>query len=246
MLISIKYSLESGTGDAYLLKKGQQRPFAGESDENIRYNKGADIVLTDNNGTSLADFVLKCPDTSNCVLTLDNQEIYNYLTLETKNNLSNLGFMNNIDWYVLKYVSGTWHLDGQIHSDFTIGFINLSRLDNNIYANCKYVNSNSSCNYNDGYNLAITTYDNNVSLISVTITYNDNTTTEYNLTNITKVENNKNIFSTQSGYYTNSKISKTKVQSIKHIIIKYHQNEEEKKATYKYSYNNGIYIFELQ
>ena len=245
IVIGIKYSLESGSGDAYLLKKGQQRPFAGESDEDIRYNKGADIVLTDNNGTSLADFVLNCPNTSNCVLTLDNQEIGNFLTLETKNTLSNLGLINNIDWYVLKYVNGTWHLDGQIRSDFTIGFINLSRLDNNIYANCKYINNNSTCNYSDGYNLAITTYNDNSSLTSLTITYTDNTTAEYNLTNLTK-EDNKNIFSTQSGYYTNSKISKTKVQNINSVTIKYQQNDEEKQATYKYSYNGGIYIFELQ
>ena len=247
MIIKIKYSLESGNGDAYLLKKGQQRPFAGESDENIRYDKGADIILTDNNGTSLADFVLSCEDTSNCVLTLNDMEIYDYLTIETRETLSTLekNSSNTIDWYVLKYVSGTWHLDGQIHSDFTIGFINLSRLTNNPYANCKYINNNSTCNYSDGYNLAITTYNDNTTISSVTITYNNNLTTEYNTSSLTKVEDDSTIFTTGIGYYTNNKISKTNSNQIKTVTINYQENNQPKQAIYKYTYNNGIYIFEL-
>lgn len=90
MVLKIKYSLASGIGDAYLLKKGQQRPFAGESDESTRYSKGADIILSDNNGTSLADFVLKCSDTHNCVLALGDEDIYKFLTKETSEKLNDL------------------------------------------------------------------------------------------------------------------------------------------------------------
>lgn len=246
MVLKIKYSLASGLGDAYLLKKGQQRPFAGESDESIRYSKGADVVLKDNKGTSLADFVLSCPDTSNCVLALGDEDIYKYLTQETSEKLNSLKEKNgNIDWYVLKYVNGTWHLDGQVQSDFTVGFINLSRLDKNSFANCKYIDMDGYCNYSDGYNLAITVYNKDVSISSVSVMFKKFSTLVYSLDDLTKVENNNKIFSEPLGYYTNEKISKNKVSDISNVVIKYTYNGESKQYTYEYNYNNGIYIFEL-
>lgn len=246
MVLKIKYSLASGIGDAYLLKKGQQRPFAGESDESTRYSKGADIILSDNNGTSLADFVLKCSDTHNCVLALGDEDIYKFLTKETSEKLNDLKEKNgNIDWYVLKYVDGTWHLDGQVQSDFIVGFINLSRLDNNSFANCKYIDRNDSCNYSDGYNLAITVYNKDVTISSVSVMFKNFSTVVYSLDELTKVENNDKIFSESLGYYTNEKISKDKASNINSVVIKYTYNGVSKQYTYEYSYNGGVYIFGL-
>ena len=243
VIVKIMYSLESGYGDAYLLKKGHQRPFNGESDESVRYDKQADIILTDNGGTTLSDFVLNCEDTRNCVLSLDLGEINKFLSQETKEKLEKLDNFENIDWYVLKYVSGTWHLDGQDRFAVNVGFVDLSKLDRGANANCRYLNNNSDCNGNSGYNLALTMYDKTLVPIKLLFKYSDK---EFEYFDFVEINDNYKIISTDKGYYLKSTISKNQISKINSVVVTYKGSSNVVyESKYNYTYGNGTYIFEL-
>ena len=242
-IVKIKYSLKSGIGTAYLLSKGQQRPFDGEGDSSSRYSPlsgNGGIELTDDGGTSLADFVQHCHNinsANNCVLSLNANTFNNYLSTKTKNLLTEKEAGRNIEWYVLKYVNGTWHLDGQEYTPISIGFINPTDIKEDTAKD-----KNSCLYWNNNCKLSFTIYDSNIEIINIKITNNNSTTFTYDNYSLIKLKEKTNIFSNGYGYYLNNPIT---VTNLKCVTIQYKVGEINFEATYNYNHNNGTYIFNI-